>query len=201
MRKIFFISIIALVVFSCRKDYQSPVPDYNNWDEFAAASRLLLSVQSRTAMEGVYSMKDANGTFGDSVAVKWNYSITAADTLWHLSVLCPKDISYLICEGKRSNGDILLNGYWRKMTGVETGIVRMTVKAQQGAGLVTANGAITPGAIIISGVFGNGQSIPASPISITYQRKLYNKVPFQVLAHRGGEELLIFCRFQKILWL
>ena len=186
MRSLFFISLIVLFVFSCRKDYQSPVPDYDNWDEFTAASPLLLPIQSRTAMEGVYSVKDANGTFGDTVVVKWNYSITGGDTLWHLSVLCPKDISYLICEGKRSNGDILLNGYWRKMTGVETGIVRMTIKAGQGADVVTANGSITPGAIIISGVYGNGQTIPASPINITWQRKLYSKVPFQVLAHRGG---------------
>ncbi|MEO5592070.1 MAG: glycerophosphodiester phosphodiesterase [Chitinophagaceae bacterium] len=186
MRKVFIISIAVLFVFSCRKDYQAPVPDYNNWDAFASAGKLLLSTQSRTAMEGVYSLADANGTFGDTVAVKWNYVITGTDTLWHLSVFCEKDISYLICEGKKLNGDILLNGYWRKMAGVETGIVRLTVKAQQGADLVAANGAVTQGAIIISGVFGNGQTVPGSPISLTYQRKLYNRGYFQIIAHRSG---------------
>ena len=186
MRKAFIISIISLFVFSCRKDYQALVPDYNNWDAFTAAGKLNLPVQSRSGMEGVYNLAEGGGTFGDTVAIKWNYVITGTDTVWHLSVFCGKDIAYLICEGKRSNGDILLNGYWRKMAGVETGIVRLTIKAQEGADLIAGNGVITPGSIIISGVFGNGQSVPASPISFTYNRPLYSKGPFQILAHRGG---------------
>ena len=186
MRKLFIIPVVILCFFSCRKNYQAPVPGYNNWDEFTAASKLLLSPSARTNMEGVYKMTEGNVTFGDSVVVKWNYTITAGDTLWHLSILCEKDISYLICEGKRSNGDILLNGYWRKMTGVETGIVRLSVKAQQGADLITSGGTITPGAVVISGVYGNGSDIPGIPISLNYNRKLYSKGQFNIIAHRGG---------------
>ncbi len=187
MRKVATIIIIGLLFSACRKDYQAPVPDFNNWDLFTSAGRLLLSPASRTAMEGVYTMTEGAVTFGDSVAVKWNYAITGTDTTFHLSIFCEKDISYLICEGKKLNGDILLNGYWRKMTGVETGIVRLTMAAQQGATLIAGtNPVVTPGAIVITGVYGNGQEVPALPISLTYKRPLYNKRPFEILAHRSG---------------
>ncbi len=186
MRSLLIILIPLLLFFSCKKDYKAPVPDYNNWDAFTAAARLLLSPQSRTAMEGVYGLTSGKDNFGDSVAVKWSYVITGTDTVFHLSFFCGKDIAYLICEGKKSGGDILLNGYWRKMTGVETGIVRLTIKAAQGADLIVSNGNITTGSIIISGVYGNGQDAPVIPIVFTYGRKLYNKTPFQVLAHRSG---------------
>ena len=185
MRMIFIIAIVCLFS-SCKKEYKAPVPAYDNWDAFTAAGPLTLSTSSRTAMEGVYKLTDGAGVFGDSVAVKWNYVITGADTTWHLSVFCGKDIAYLICEGKRSGGDILLNGYWRKMTSAETGIVRLTVTATQGADLVTSTGAVGPGSITIKGVFGNGQAVPAMPIVFVYNRKLYNKGPFQILAHRAG---------------
>jgi len=186
MRTIFIITCSLLVFVSCKKDYKAPVPDYNNWDAFTAAARLALSSQSRSAMEGVYGLTDGNDIFGDTVAVKWSYVITGTDTLYHLSFFCGKDIAYIICEGKKSNGDILLNGYWRKMNGVETGIVRFSIKAQQGADLIAGNGAITPGSIIISGVFGNGQTVPGTSISFSYGRKLFNNGPFRILAHRSG---------------
>jgi len=185
MRMIFIIAILFLFS-SCKKEYQAPVPDYNNWDAFTLAAPLTLSTQSRTTMEGIYKLTNGADVFGDSVAVKWNYVITGTDTTWHLSVFSGKDIAYLICEGKRSGGDILLNGYWRKMAGVETGIVRLTVAATQGANLVTSNGSVVAGSIIIGGVFGNGQTVPAIPIVLVYNRKLYHKGPFQILAHRSG---------------
>jgi len=187
MKTTVIVLLVMLSASSCKKSYQAPVPDFDNWDAFDQAGRLVLSTQSRSAMEGVYKMTDAAGSFGDSVAVKWSYAIAGNDTAWHLSIFCEKDISYLICEGRKSNADILLNGYWRKMAGVETGIVRLTIKAQQGADLIAGNGqAVVPGSIIISGVFGNGQDVPGLPISFTYKRKLYNKGSFDIIAHRSG---------------
>ncbi|MEO6314774.1 MAG: glycerophosphodiester phosphodiesterase [Chitinophagaceae bacterium] len=183
-------TVLVLMVFfltSCRKDYQAPVPDFNNWDAFAAGTKLLLPAQSRMAMEGVYAMTEGSGNFGDSVAVKWNYAISGSDTTWHLSVFCEKEVSYIICEGKRLNGDLLLNGYWRKMTGVETGIVRLTINANEGADLISGNAPIVaPGAVLIKGFYGVGQSIPASVLQLSYKRKLFNKYPFEILAHRSG---------------
>jgi len=187
MRSCIIIVLVIVGFSACRKNYQAPVPDFNNWDLFTSAGKLLLSPQSRTAMEGVYTMTDGAANFGDSVAVKWNYSISGTDTTWHLSVFCEKDISYLICEGKKLNGDILLNGYWRKMTGVETGIVRLTISAQKGATLISGtNPVLLPGDVTISGVFGNGQEIPAQAIQFTYKRKLFNRRPFEIIAHRSG---------------
>ncbi|MEO5683952.1 MAG: glycerophosphodiester phosphodiesterase [Chitinophagaceae bacterium] len=187
MRIVVIIVCILTALASCKKDYKAPVPDSNNWDAFSAAAPLKLSAQSRSSMEGVYHLTAAGGVFGDTVAVKWSYVITGTDTVYHLSVFCEKDIAYFICEGKKTNGDILLNGYWRKMLGVETGIVRFTIKAAEGADLVAGNNpVILPGSIVVSGIYGNGQELPALPISFSYNRKLYSKGPFQIIAHRSG---------------
>jgi glycerophosphoryl diester phosphodiesterase len=187
MRKLFVILSFAAALAGCKREYTAPVPDFNNWDQFASAGPLQLSRTSRTALEGVYDVSEGKGTFGETVAMKWSYVASGADTTWHLSAFCGKDIAYLICEGKKLNGDILLNGYWRKMVSTETGIVRLTIKAGEGANLIgTANPNVTPGSIIVSGVFGNSQGVPASTITFTYNRKLFNGYPFRILAHRSG---------------
>ncbi|HTL10085.1 MAG TPA: glycerophosphodiester phosphodiesterase [Chitinophagaceae bacterium] len=188
MRPAFIIPVLLLLFYSsCRKKYEAPVPDVNNWAMFEGAGKLSLSTTGRNALEGVYTMQEGAANFGDSVAVKWNYTHKGTDTTWHLSIFCGQDVAYLITEGKKLNGDILLNGYWRKMAGVETGIVRLTIKAQNGADLInTANPLLTAGAITISGVYGNGQEEPTIPIGLTYKRKLFNAYPFEILAHRSG---------------
>ena len=187
MKLILIIPFLVLVVVSCKKEYSAPVPDYNNWVAFNAAGPLNLPVSSRSAMEGVYDLTSGNADFGETIAVKWSYVITGVDTTFHLSVFSGKDISYLICEGRKSGSDILLNGYWRKMAGVETGIVRLTIKAAEGADLIAGNNPVaSPGSIIIAGVYGNGQEIPGIPISFKYNRPLHNNGSFLILAHRSG---------------
>lgn len=187
MKIFFIIPLISCFATSCKKDYSAPVPDYNNWNEFTAANPLHLSNQSRKIMEGMYDLKTGNDVFGESVAVKWSYVINANDTTYHISFFFGKDIAYFICQGKMSNGDILLNGYWRKMVSVETGIVRLTIKAQEGALLISGNSlTVAPGSITISGFFGNGQDTPAIPFSCIYARPLYNKTPFKILGDRCG---------------
>lgn len=186
MKLFFAISWILLFAAGCKKEYSAPVPDYNNWDAFTAAGPLLFSTASRTILEGIYKLTDGSDVFGETVAVKWSHVITDGDTIYHLSFFCGKDIAYIICEGKKLNGDILLNGYWRKMAGVETGIARFTIKAQQGADLAANNSVADSGSIVIGGVFGYGQDTPTRLFSCTYNRKLYNKTPFRILAHRSG---------------
>ncbi len=187
MRIFFTILVVLLFASSCKKEYTAPVPDFNNWDAFTAADTLLLSAAARTATEGIYTVSNGNDVFGELVAVKWSYVITGADTIYHLSAFCGKDIAYIICEGRKSHGDILLNGYWRKMVSTETGIARLVIKAAQGADLISVNNpVVNPGSIIIEGFFGNGSDVPASAITLTYTRKLYSKGPFHIMAHRSG---------------
>lgn len=164
------------------------MPDTANWGLFNDPSAGQLNYISRQAMEGVYDVSNGNDIFGNLTAVKWSYVILDADTTFHVSGFFGKDIAYFICEGKQLNGSILLNGYWRKMTGTETGIIRLTISETNGAGvLLSASPVVTAGSIVIDGVFGNGQEEPKIPVTFTYNRKLkQSPSAFNILAHRSG---------------
>ena len=110
-------------------------------------------------MEGIYSLSDGSPDFGTEAAVKWSYTAIGSDTTYHLSFFCQKDVSYFICEGKRVDSSILLNGYWRRMIGTETGRVRMTIAKQNGgAKILSALPITSTDNIIITGVYGDGDA-------------------------------------------
>src|SRR4051812_875281 len=147
----------CLLLLSCKKDYDAPIPDVNNWEEFNAPNAVPLFKTANEAMEGVYDLTGPSAIFGDQVAVKSSYIITNSDTVWHVSIFCGTDISYFICEGRQVNGDILLNGYWRKMVSTQTGIVRLTITAANGASILLGpHPVLNPGSVRIEGVYGNG---------------------------------------------
>ncbi len=181
------LACVFLAFSSCKKDYSAPVPDSATWAEFNSAATLAITDSARSAMEGIYSTGEGLGTFGDTLALKWNYTHVGTDTSWHFSFFGHQDIDYIICEGKRSGDDILLSGYWRKMAGVETGLVQLRITAAQGADLLAqANPVAAAGSIVISGLFGSGQDVPSHPLTLTYNRKLHRRNSFQIVAHRSG---------------
>ena len=188
MKKLFIIPVLACIIFSCKKEYQVILPDTSGWELFNNAPALSLPQTARVAMEGVYKVANAENIFGDLTAIKWSYVINGSDTTFHVSGFFGVGITYFICEGRQSNGAILLNGYWRKMEGTETGVMQLTVNPADGAAVLLApNPVINTGSIIINGVFGNGQDIPQLPITFTYQRKLNNSpAGFNIMAHRSG---------------
>jgi glycerophosphoryl diester phosphodiesterase len=188
MKNLITILLLVSVLLSCKKTYKVVMPDTSTWDLFNDASAQPLTQNTRTAMEGVYSLSDGAGTFGNLAAIKWSCVIKDTDTTFHISGFFGKDIAYFICEGKNLNGAILLNGYWRKMVSTETGTIRLTINPADGASiLLTPDPVINPGGIVITGVFGYDQDEPQLPIILTYTRKLNNKPSgFQILAHRSG---------------
>lgn len=137
-------------------------------------------------MEGVYDISGSD-VFGSVAAIKWSYVISNNDTSFHVSGFFGKDIAYFICEGKQLNGSILLNGYWRKMVSTETGLIRFTIDAANGAAALLNPAPAVPIAISMDGVFGNGQEEPKNTIALSYNRPLYRGAgPFSILAHRSG---------------
>ena len=177
----------CMLLLSCKKNYEVVMPDSSQWALFNDPAAQPLPPFSRPAMEGVYTLNEGAGVFGDDAAVKWSYAVSGTDTIYHVSAFFGKDIAYLICEGKQLNGQILLNGYWRKMVSTETGLVQLTIApAAGGDALLTPGTLITPGSIIISGLFGNGQALPDQELTMGYTRKLNNTPAFNILAHRSG---------------
>ena len=187
MKEIYSIIIFSILFFSCKKEYRAPVPNVSGWDLFENSSTQHLSNISRSAMEGVYKLTKGNNEFGDLVALKWSFVIEKNDTTFHLSGFFGKDIAYFICEGKILNGSILLNGYWRKMVSVATGIIRLTIKPQEGASMLLSENPFSGIDIIaIDGLFGNGQTMPNIPIHFIYDRKLNTANKFKIMSHRSG---------------
>jgi glycerophosphoryl diester phosphodiesterase len=188
MKKAIIIFLLTGILLSCKKTYEVIMPDTSQWDLFNDPAALPLGQITRNAMEGVYSVSDGADIFGGLTAIKWSYVIKNNDTTFHVSGFFGKDIAYFIGEGKQLNGSILMNGYWRKMVSTETGIIRLTIAAADGAAiLLSANPVINPGSIIVKGVFGYDQDVPQRPITFTYNRKLNNTPSgFQIMAHRSG---------------
>lgn len=178
-------AIMLLTVFTaCRRNFEAPVPDLS-WSRFETGTPL--PAEARNRLEGIYAFAKGADFFGADAALKWSYVAGAADTVFYLSAFCQKDASYFICEGKKQADSVLLNGYWRKMTGVETGTLRLSIAKTAGAAYLLGNQPLKPGdSIVIAGVYGKGNTTPSSPIQLNYIKKLYSQTPLEIVAHRGG---------------
>jgi glycerophosphoryl diester phosphodiesterase len=65
--------------------------------------------------------------------------------------------------------------------------VRLTISRDRGARAILRSGNLLPGdSLLITGVYGIGNTIPDLPVQFRYTKPLYSATPFEVLAHRGG---------------
>jgi glycerophosphoryl diester phosphodiesterase len=187
MKKSFIIISLCIFFLACRReDLEAPVPDLT-WDLFTSPSARQLAATAFQKAEGVYAVEQGADAFGNLAAAKWSYTAAGADTTFHLSFFCEKEAAYFVCEGRRLDSAILLDGYWRKMVSTETGRVRLTIAKDSGAGYLLRNNASLLGdSLIITGVYGRGNTLPERGIRLRYTKPLFRAMPFQVLAHRGG---------------
>jgi glycerophosphoryl diester phosphodiesterase len=169
---------------SCQKNKDVPVPD-TKWDLYDQSMQWA-DVSTLKSIEGVYAITNGINDFGKIAAAKTSYTIEGNDTVYHVSIFCEKDASYLVLRGKISEGVLLLKGYWRNMYGEETGTVHLKRVINSGTlpGDSLENNAIPHH--IIEGTWGDDNEMPAKKIELKYLRPLYNKTSFEVLAHRGG---------------
>lgn len=183
---ILFISVCTLLL-SCRRDFVAIIPD-TDWELFNSPAALPLNAFTRSKAEAVFTVEQGIDDFGNLTAAKWSYTANGRDTMFHFSFFYEQSSAYFICEGKQLDSNILLNGYWRRMTTTETGRVRLTIAKEAGARKLLSASAFNPAtdSIIITGVYGNENAVPDIPIRLRYARQLYKATPFQILAHRGG---------------
>lgn len=183
MKTLLTIFVLLLLLPSCRRLFDAPVPD-TNWPLFESTDAKPLRAYTRDGLQGVYDFSSGNETFGDAAAARWSYTATDTDTLYHLSFFCGRQAAYFILEGRRVDTSILLNGYWRKPVNTETGRVRLTVSSG-GAALLDSN-VHNGSAIKLSGSYGFGEEVPTLSLQLQWKRSLPNDQNFQMLAHRGG---------------
>lgn len=175
--------LLFVSFFSCQQIIDAPLPDLA-WAEFDAPGAQPLSAAERKALEGIYRTGAAADDFGNEAALKWSYTVTGTDTTHFLSFFCAEDVRYFICQAKKRNGKILLNGYWRNVENTKTGKAHFTVSQAdlQGRAGNPAQGA----SLNMSGVYGLFDDEPEKEISFRYARPLHTKTPYTVIAHRGG---------------
>lgn len=186
MKTFILFFIILIISASCRRTFEAPIPNMS-WDLFQSPGVQPLSKTSREKMEGVYSFTEGQDFFGDSSVLKWSYTANGSDTTFHLSIFCEQDVAYFICEGKKLDSSILLNGYWRKMVSTQTGKARFTISPANGTRFLLNNATtILTDSLIVTGTFGIGENTPDLPLRLKYNRPVYKATPYEIVAHRGG---------------
>lgn len=183
MKQTFCILAACLLLLSCKRELEAPVPELN-WAEFTSPQARPLAAAVFQKMEGIYTVEEGAEEFGDLAPAKWSYTVEGADTLYHLSFFLGKQSAYFVCEGRRLDSAILLNGYWRRMVNTETGRLQLTITKEAGAADLL-NG-ISNGNVAITGVYGRGDALPENPLRLRYVKPLYTATPFEILAHRCG---------------
>ncbi len=176
-----------LSIFICaswQRNKDVPVPE-TQWKQFDEAVNWA-DMSYLKSVEGVYVITNGTNDFGKIAAAKTSYTIEGADTIYHVSIFCEKDASYLVLQGKITDGVLLLKGYWRNMHGEETGTVHL--KRVINSGTVPSD-SLENNAIphhLITGYWGDNNEEPSKKIELKFLRPLYNKTSFEILAHRGG---------------
>jgi glycerophosphoryl diester phosphodiesterase len=180
------ILFFMLSTVSCEKNRVVAVPD-TTWALFNSANTISIYAGSRSAMEGIYSVTEGADEFGNEVALRWSYVAEGTDTSYYLSVLCSKGVSFFVVQARVLGDSILLNGYWRKLLDIETGIARFTISPDKGSKqLLKPVPVIGKDSIVIKGLTGGEYGQPSKKISFTYARPLFHGSPFEILAHRAG---------------
>src|SRR5215213_8710397 len=177
MRIILFIAFFSGLL-SCQEIIEAPVPDLK-WDAFDNPNAKALSANERQQLEGVYSIGDSKDDFGKEAAIKWTYVADKNDTTYYISFFCAEDVRYFICQGKKTDSAILLNGYWRNVENTKTGKAHFIIPTKD----LSDN---RQTGLSITGVYGMFDDEPDKKLSFQYSRPLYNKSPYFVVAHRGG---------------
>lgn len=185
MNSIIRLCTIFLLVFfcSCKRFLDASVPDLH-WQLFDSAAATPLPVNIHKNLEGVYKISGQDDDFGGEAALKWTYTVNGKDTTYILSMFCEEDVRYFVCQGKKLDSVILLNGYWRNVENTKTGKAHFFIQPQQGAHELLQGG--KPSRTIITGKVGFGDGEPDQEFALTYLRPLYNKTPLEIIAHRGG---------------
>ncbi|HEX8314690.1 MAG TPA: glycerophosphodiester phosphodiesterase [Flavisolibacter sp.] len=185
MRYLSFIAIL-FISFSCQQIIEAPVPDLT-WKSFDSPNAKPLTAMERQALEGIYLLEEAADDFGKEAAFKWTYVANAQDTTYYLSIFCAEDVRYIICQGKRNDSAILLNGYWRNVENTKTGKVHFTIPVtdmEGGDGAAAASEQRL--SLGISGVYAFNDNEPGKKVSFRYTRPLNKDDSYLLIAHRGG---------------
>jgi glycerophosphoryl diester phosphodiesterase len=172
----FYGFLVLLVLNACNKELSEVVNPRIKELSLLQGTRPL-PANTGKLLEGIYSLKLGNSYFGDDVVVKYNGQ--------HLSLFAKKNCAYAILKAGERDSLLIFEGYWRFARGNETGILQLSIPANEG-GNTLLKGEM-PENLVLKGNLGKGNENPATRIEMHFQRK-FSKLEkkFYVIAHRGG---------------
>jgi len=170
----------------CQQLFDAPVPELS-WKEFDAPDAKPLTASERNALEGIYLVEQAADDFGKEAAMKWSYIANEKDTTWTLSIFCAEDVRYFICQARRKDSVILLNGYWRNVENTKIGKARFTIPMTDiEGGDMDAAASEQRLSLGIAGMYGFNEDEPHKKVSFRYTRPINKESSYLIVAHRGG---------------
>lgn len=166
-----------LLLLSCDNEVMVPVPDIDIAAELAGTTAI--TPAALRVLDGVYEVVDGQSLLGRLAVVRQTGS--------GVSIFTDRDAGYCVIECGVADSSLLFAGTWRKLTGVETGVVRMRLDEARGAKAALRGETPTDGSLILLGDFSNAAGSNARPLQLVYRRPLYKGPrPFLVIAHRAG---------------
>jgi glycerophosphoryl diester phosphodiesterase len=182
-----FALIACVVGYVAYRTRPVPTPR-RRWKRFENPDALPLIASLCNALQGIYTIKNGSDFFGNTAVLKCSYTVEEAGIVYHLSLFCEKNGTYMLCEGKQQGNDILLQGHWRKAAANGAGLVQLVIRGGVSSFLNRA----ANNEIEIRGVFGTKSQKPRKEISLLFQHSLPDVPPFDILAHRGGSRNVDF---------
>ncbi|HZW38787.1 MAG TPA: glycerophosphodiester phosphodiesterase family protein [Ignavibacteriaceae bacterium] len=135
---------------------------------------------SKKVIEGVYSVQDGNGYFGDTIVLKYSGD--------NLSIFTNKNACYMLIKAGSLDSVIFFEGYWRYSVNSDVGRINFYISSFEGGSQIM-RGDTSNRNIIVHGSYGDGDNVPGYGFKIKFERPFSQKVnqnDFYILAHRGG---------------
>ena len=156
------------------------------WKRFDHPEAVRLNASTATALQGIYTLSEGTDLFGEKAVLKCSYTVEEEEMIYHLSLFCEKDGTYILSEGKLHGNDILLKGHWRRASEPGIGLVWLVVENGRDAIHNHAS------QIQLQGWYGEKDEKPEKRVSFHYQNPLPDVPPLDVIAHRGGSRNVDF---------
>ncbi|RYY99431.1 MAG: glycerophosphodiester phosphodiesterase [Chitinophagaceae bacterium] len=174
-----FLLAAGAAAYIAYKARHVPIP-HRRWGRFRAPGTRSLDATTCDLLQGRYEIREGGAFFGSNAVLRWTYTAEGRrrHLRYHLSLFCEKEGAFLVCEGRRLGDTIMLYGYWRQLSGLSTGTVRLRAYT---TGLPGAEGPFR-----FEGVFGKGRERPLLPLVLEGGGGLADVPPFAIIAHRGG---------------
>ncbi len=176
MKQIPFFGLVVFILTSCADDSMIPVPDFGTTGLISETNRLPDSSKQR--LESIFNVLEGNVAFGNQIVAKWNGN--------YMSIFSSISMKYMILEAGYLDSVVIFEGYWRNVLNTETGLVRLTIKKNEG-GKELIYSKTTPATLILRGSYGVGSDLPNFRLAFQFLKPLKRDTTnFWVIGHRGG---------------